>query len=108
LKVCFKEKTSTSLQGDVSVMNHGAQNKYLSVVIEEDGTLTVTNKLTGETYHHLHTLLEKGDDGDEYNYSPCIDDEEIRINDGRSSHRGLERGPTAHVLPIYARERFVQ
>ena len=81
LKVCFKEKTSTSLQGDVSVMNHGAQNKYLSVVIEEDGTLTVTNKLTGETYHHLHTLLEKGDDGDEYNYSPCIDDTEIRIND---------------------------
>ena len=62
-------------------MNRGAQNKYLSVVIEEDGTLTVTNKLTGETYHHLHTLLEKGDDGDEYNYSPCIDDQEIRIND---------------------------
>lgn len=28
-------------------------------MIEEDGTLTVTNKLTGETYHHLHTLLEK-------------------------------------------------
>ena len=90
LKVCFKEKTSTSLQGDVSVMNHGAQNKYLSVVIEEDGTLTVTNKLTGETYHHLHTLLEKGDDGDEYNYSPCIDDQEIRINDVKPTIELLE------------------
>ena len=49
--------------------------------IQEDGTLSVTNKQTQETYHQLNTFVEKGDDGDEYNYSPCIDDTEIRIND---------------------------
>ena len=40
-----------------------------------------TNKQTQEAYHQLNTFVEKGDDGDEYNYSPCIDDQEIRIND---------------------------
>ena len=58
-----------------------AENKYLVMHIQEDGTLSVTNKQTQETYHQLNTFVEKGDDGDEYNYSPCIDDTEIRIND---------------------------
>ena len=90
LKVCFKEKTEKTLQGDVVITDCGAKNKYLSMNIEEDGTLTVTNQLTGETYHHLHTLVEKGDDGDEYNYSPCIDDKEIRINDTKPTVELIE------------------
>ena len=90
LKVCFKEKTEKTLQGDVVITDCGAKNKYLSMNIEEDGTLTVTNQLTSETYHHLHTLVEKGDDGDEYNYSPCIDDKEIRINDTKPTVELIE------------------
>ena len=90
LKVCFKEKTEKTLQGDVVITDCGAKNKYLSMNIEEDGTLTVTNQLTGETYHRLHTLVEKGDDGDEYNYSPCIDDKEIRINDTKPTVELIE------------------
>ena len=90
LKVCFKENTEKTLQGDVVITDCGAKNKYLSMNIEEDGTLTVTNQLTGETYHRLHTLVEKGDDGDEYNYSPCIDDKEIRINDTKPTVELIE------------------
>ena len=35
--------------------------------IQEDGTLSVTNKQTQEHNHQLNTFVEKGDDGDEYN-----------------------------------------
>lgn len=80
LKVCFNEKT-TKPEGDVVKLPRGAQNQYLTMLIQEDGTISVTNKQTQETYHQLNTFVEKGDDGDEYNYSPCIDDREIRIND---------------------------
>ena len=81
LKVCFHERTSKRPEGDVVILKNGAENKYLVMHIQEDGTLSVTNKQTQETYHQLNTFVEKGDDGDEYNYSPCIDDTEIRIND---------------------------
>ena len=53
-------------------------------------TVSYTHLLTSETYHHLHTLVEKGDDGDEYNYSPCIDDKEIRINDTKPTVELIE------------------
>lgn len=90
LKVCFGQKSETQLEGNVQITSNGAENKYLSMQIEEDGTLTVTNKVTQETYRHLNTFVEKGDDGDEYNYSPCVDDKEIRINDVKPSIELIE------------------
>lgn len=81
LKVCFKQTTKLQLTGDVIKLDNGGQNQYLTMYIENDGTVSVCNRQTNEIYHHLNTFVEKGDDGDEYNYSPCLDDQEIRIND---------------------------
>ena len=64
LKVCFHERTSKRPEGDVVILKNGAENKYLVMHIQEDGTLSVTNKQTQETYHQLNTFVEKGDDGD--------------------------------------------
>ena len=47
--------------------------------IQKDWTISVENKKTKEVYHHLNAFVEKGDDGDEYNYSPCGNDKEISI-----------------------------
>ena len=81
LTVCFGQKNNARISGNVLKTENGAENKYLKMIIEKDGTITVINKQTQETYTQLNTFLEKGDDGDEYNYSPCKDDQEIRIND---------------------------
>lgn len=81
LKVCFNNKPTETISGDVTVFDHGMENAYLKIVIEANGTITATNKLTNQTYHQLNRFVEKGDDGDEYNYSPCVDDKEILISD---------------------------
>lgn len=91
LTVSFGEKNTTHVDGDVIALDNGAENKYLTMHIEEDGTVTVCNKQTNETYHNLNTFVEKGDDGDEYNYSPCKDDVEIRINDAKPIITCLEK-----------------
>lgn len=93
LKVCFHEKNSTLLQGDVQCFHQGAKNTYLKMTIQNDGTISVYNKQTHEEYHHLNTFIEKGDDGDEYNYSPCLHDHEIRINDEHPSIELIESSP---------------
>lgn len=79
LKVCFHQTNLQVINGDVQVLENGAENQYLRMHIEKDGTISVENKRTKETYHHLNAFVEKGDDGDEYNYSPCLNDKEIHI-----------------------------
>ena len=71
LKVCFHERTSKRPEGDVVILKNGAENKYLVMHIQEDGTLSVTNKQTQETYHQLNTFVEKGDD--------CIESSSIEV-----------------------------
>src|SRR5699024_411509 len=93
LKVCFNETTENNIDGDVTVFENGAENKYLKIKIEANGTVTATNKITNETYRNLNTFVEKGDDGDEYNYSPCVDDQEICLNDTKPTITLIESSP---------------
>lgn len=93
LKVCFHEENLTVVQGDVQCFPQGAENTYLKMTIQDDGTISVYNKQTKEEYHQLNTFIEKGDDGDEYNYSPCLHDHEIRINDEHPSIELIESSP---------------
>jgi len=47
------------------------ENEYFIVEADEDdGSLTVTDKATGQVYEGLNGFLDEGDAGDEYNYSP--------------------------------------
>ena len=46
------------------------ENEFLQVEIEDDGTLTITDKATGAVYRSLGYFEDSGDAGDEYNYSP--------------------------------------
>ena len=93
LKVCFNETTENNIDGDVTVFENGAENKYLKIKIEANGTVTATNKITNETYRNLNTFVEKGDDGDEYNYSPCVDDQEICLNETKPTITLIESSP---------------
>ncbi|MBF7957397.1 mannosylglycerate hydrolase [Rahnella victoriana] len=46
------------------------ENAFYRIEIEENGLLTVTHKPTGKSYGRQMLLVENGDDGDSYNYSP--------------------------------------
>ena len=52
------------------------ENEYLKVVCdpERGGVLTLIDKETGVTYNELNFLIDGGDAGDEYDYSPPTSD----------------------------------
>lgn len=49
---------------------HKMENEFLSVRIHSNGTLSVTDKLSGQTLSDLHILTDEADKGDEYVFSP--------------------------------------
>ena len=46
------------------------ENTHLSCELLPDGTLTILDRRTGLRYTGLHRLVDEGDAGDEYNFSP--------------------------------------
>ena len=46
------------------------ENAYYRVCINEHGTFDITNKLSGKTYYNQAIIVENGDDGDSFDYSP--------------------------------------
>lgn len=53
------------------------ENDYYRIDVEENGLLTVTDKASGKRYARQMLLVENGDDGDAYNYSPPRHDRQV-------------------------------
>lgn len=50
------------------------ENEYYHIVVEANGTLTVTDKENGNVYQNVLLVEDGSDDGDEYDYSPLEND----------------------------------
>ncbi len=50
------------------------ENEHLSVQVSDDGKVTIVNKQSGITFHDALMLVDGGDDGDNYDYSPPRED----------------------------------
>lgn len=50
------------------------ENAIYLIEVEENGLLSILHKATGKRYERQMLLVENGDDGDSYNYSPPRDD----------------------------------
>ncbi len=61
---------ASATRGALQVSGRGAENRFLAFTIADDGGLTVTDKLTGQTYSGLHHFYDVEDTGDEYSYCP--------------------------------------
>lgn len=66
------------------------ENEWLRLEADEQGVLTLTDKRSQQTYHNILQLVDGGDAGDNYNYSPPFDDWLISSNDFMTSVRGEE------------------
>ena len=53
------------------------ENEYLKVTANENGTVEIKDKRTGIKYESLNLLVDEGDAGDEYNFSPPEENERI-------------------------------
>lgn len=63
------------------------ENEFYAINVEEDGSLTITDKENNVTYKNQGVLVENGDDGDSFNYSPPRKDLEVFSN---KSERSVE------------------
>lgn len=73
------------------------ENEYLRVETQADGTIDVLDKQSGAIYRGQNRLVDGGDQGDEYNYSPPSRDQLITAR--RRSVR-LEKGALQNTLEI--------
>lgn len=82
IKVTYGEKGVSPEIDDLRLIKEREfENRYLKVKINNNGTLDVINKKNNVEYKEIHYFEEKGDDGDEYNFSPPVKDEVITTKD---------------------------
>jgi alpha-mannosidase len=98
-----------STPGPTTLSARTIENDLLRITVSEDGTARVVDKRSGKIYERCGELLDEGDVGDEYNYSPPRIDQVITsralldvsvqtLNDGQLRHALTVRG----ILPIPA------
>jgi mannosylglycerate hydrolase len=66
-----------------------AEEERIKMTVNHDGTLEVSDKATGVTYHRVAALEDVGDVGDEYNYSPPVSD--VRLTNADARVAGVSR-----------------
>ncbi len=79
-KVNFGKKENRKT--DLIVYNKGAENKYIKFLIEDDGTITLYDKISNKKYKGLNLIEDSGDKGEGYNY------------------RGTEDGKIVYARPV--------
>ena len=72
------------------------ENTWLRVEVEEDGSLSVTDRETGKIFRNQHIIADDGNAGDEYDYSPAGEDRRY------TSLRNLVSVETAEDGPLCA------
>jgi mannosylglycerate hydrolase len=71
---CLDKSTSSACpMGKKEVL----ENEFYSLSIAPDGSLTILDKESGIYYKNQAVLVENGDDGDSFNYSPPREDMEV-------------------------------
>ncbi|GAH34316.1 unnamed protein product, partial [marine sediment metagenome] len=51
------------------------ENKYYKVIAEANGTVTIVDKLNNKVFKNCNRFVDGGDAGDEYTYSPPLNDQ---------------------------------
>lgn len=72
---------------------HRLENAHLTCDLLPDGTLEVLDRRTGIRYQGLHRLVDEGDAGDEYNFSPPAVNSQQPDPVRNFSSAGVEGGP---------------
>lgn len=79
------------------------ENAVLRVSVQSDGTATITDKRSGREYPGCGALVDEGDVGDEYNYSPPAEDRVFTSRDLRDvSISSVSDGPVHGAIRIDA------
>ncbi|MEA3346298.1 MAG: glycoside hydrolase family 38 C-terminal domain-containing protein, partial [Chloroflexota bacterium] len=75
------------------VWERGAENDFVSLQIQPDGSFTLTDKGTGITYQGLNRFEDVEDAGDEYTYSPSLEGQTLTTEGLEATITRLQAGP---------------
>jgi len=76
IKAINEIKTSKEYETDVKSGRDYIENKYYKIISEEtNGTVTIVDKLNNKTFKNCNRFVDGGDAGDEYTYSPPLNDQ---------------------------------
>jgi mannosylglycerate hydrolase len=71
-------RTSKEYETDIRAGRDYIENKYYKVIAEEaNGTVIIIDKLNNKVFKNCYRFVDGGDAGDEYTYSPPLNDEII-------------------------------
>ena len=76
------------------------ENKFLCVVVNGNGTITIVDKMNKRTYHDLLSLEDAGDVGDYWVYSPPYGDRIISSKGCAASISLISNGPEQASVSI--------
>ncbi len=84
----------------LAVSERAMANEFLGVAIEANGTLTVTDKLSGEIYRDLLTFEDCADIGDGWNFGQASNDQTFVSTSSPSSIARVYNGPLQATFRI--------
>ena len=94
----FGQSLASRLQNDpASKPPYVIENEYFKVEVEPEGMLVVTDKGDGSVYRGLNRFVDGADCGDEYNYSPPLEDALISP---RLKSVAIRRGAVCQTLTL--------
>ncbi len=84
----------------LAVSHRTLENEFLRVTVEPNGTLTLHDKRTGETYSDLLTFEEAADIGDGWYHGVAVNDQVFTSCAGKSDVALVHNGPMLATLRI--------
>lgn len=81
-------------------------NDFFQVNIESNGSLIISDSITGKTFKNLNIFEESGNAGDEYDFSPPREDEIITTKDSSPEIKVIHNGPIFATVKITHTMKF--
>ena len=95
----FPESGNKEIRTDLKAMNRIAENKYIKLKVNDNGTLTILDKKSGHVYEELMYLKSEGEAGDLYT-SYCLDKETYTNLKEKAEVQLVKSGPLAVLFKI--------
>lgn len=73
----IKEDEEQEFHMESMQIENGLENEYIQVKVKKDGLWTIKDKVTNQVFEDQHLIIDDGNAGDEYDYSPSFNEKQI-------------------------------
>lgn len=85
-------------KSDIKISEKTIENSLIRIEVNKDGTINIKDKLSGKIFKNLHKIIDEGDFGDSYNFSPIINENPLKAE--LLSSKIIEKGISRACLRL--------